>query len=115
MISLAFLITLLGFISCYHSSKRAKFNVKYPVQQWLKNHPKNANYLGILLMVLGLCICFLHLGWLVGSLYFLMILSLAASLSILLIPLKIPSLKLWGVLIALILLTEIYLSYYAGK
>jgi len=115
MISLALLLTLLGFLSCYHSSKKAKFSVYYSIQKWLKNQPRKANYLGVLLMSLGLCILLLHFGWIVGLLSFLMILSLVASLSIILMPLKILSVRFWSILVMLILIIELYLSYYAGK
>ncbi len=109
MITLSLLFTLLGFLSCYHSSEKAKFKIKYPAQNWLKSHPKKANYLGVLVMLIGLSLCVLSLGWLTGIISFLMILTLVASLSILFMPLGFVSVKLWGVFFLILLVIEIFI------
>lgn len=109
MISLALTFTFIGFLACYHSSKRAKFKTVYPIQDWLKTHPQIANYAGILGMVLGLGLCVFSFGWLTGMLYFLMILTLVASLSILLMPMKLLSLRSWSVFLLMLFVIEIFI------
>lgn len=110
MITIALLFTLLGFLSCYHSSKKVKFNVAYSVQAWLKKNPKKANALGVLGMLLGLSFCVMSLGWLNGVIAFSMVLPLVASLIIVLMPLRLLPASLWAMIFLLLFITEIYLS-----
>lgn len=109
MVTASILFTLLGFLSCYHSSERAKFNIRYSVQFWLKRNSKKANYIGILGLISGLSFSILSSGWITGLIYFMMILTLIASLCILIMPLNITSLKLWSALFVLSFIMEIYI------
>lgn len=109
MITLALSFILLGFLSCYHSSEKAKLEIKYPIQNWLKAHPQKANYLGVSGMLIGLSLCVLSLGWFVGIISFLMILTLVASLTIIFMPLGVLSVRLWGVFFLMLFVIEIFI------
>lgn len=89
MISLAILLISIGFYACYLTSKKTKCQPVFGWEWWLKDNEKPANFMGVLLMLLGsfLFVYLFNLG--VGIFSSIIAMTIAGSFIILFAPLKI--------------------------
>ena len=108
MNTILIVLAFFGFFLTYCTSKRAEPSYG-TIYDWGRKFPKKANILGVLLLIFGLVLAVVTLGWGVGAFFYLMALMLLASLTVLISPLNFFSFKIMVIITVILLLIEIKL------
>lgn len=93
MVSLAILILFTAFYILFNTSKRAIKFEGFGFENYITKYPKQAKALGVFCMILSFVIHLLYFGVVSGALFFLINLMTAASVIVLLVPLKLINYK----------------------
>ncbi len=83
----------MGFWLCYQTSQKAVLGTPGKLEAWARDQRKNAPLLGVILLLGGLWTCMLTLGVGAGAFGGLMILTVIASLVVLLAPLGLVTIR----------------------
>ncbi|MBD8490702.1 hypothetical protein IFO69_18260 [Echinicola sp. CAU 1574] len=107
MITLAALLTFLGFFCFYNTSKRLKLSQSLGLEVWLQQNANKAKWIGGILLIVALLICLVAAGFAAGIFSFFILLMTAGSLIVILSPLKFINYKVLSVVFVLSLIFEL--------
>ena len=110
MITLLSLLCFASFYAFYNSSKRAQLFVDYPGQEWLQSHKDIARPIGWVLMSLA-AMLFVMIMKTTGAYFLIVAMMCFASLTVLLMPLRLLKFRTTLVLFLVAFTLEIFFNY----
>lgn len=93
MITLSLLIIFLGFWISYQTSERAELKSPNFFEKWIRARRDTGKVLGALVLLAGLILCVLIMGVAAGIFTFFIMLTVVASLTVMLGPLGFMNMK----------------------
>lgn len=110
MITVFSLLCFMSFFACYNSSTRADLFVDYPGQEWLQSHKETARAIGLVLMGIA-ALLFIVVMKTTGFYFLIVAMMCFASLTVLLMPLRLLKFRTTLVLFIIALTLEIFFNY----
>ena len=111
MITVIFLLTIIGFYMLLLTSQRAEIPKTVPEKKIVSQHKTIFKTSGLFILIIAFIISCLQWGLAAGIITEFIILSILASLLVLLIPMQLINYKQLTVLFILSLTFELYLTY----
>ncbi|UCS91677.1 hypothetical protein KZP23_13060 [Echinicola marina] len=107
MITLATILTFIGFFCFYNTSKRQQLSQSLGFERWLQQNSLRSKYLGGGLFILALLLCYVEAGFGAGVFSFFILLMTAGSLVVLLSPLRFVHYKILILIFVMCLIFEL--------
>ncbi len=111
MITVTILLTILGFYMLLLTSKRAAILKTIPERKLAVNNKQVFNISGVLLLIIAFVVLSIVWGIGAGIISEFIILSIVASLAVIIVPLQVVNYKQMTLIFILSFIFELYLTY----